>query len=279
MPSELTDVRVERKRPGPNGLGGHTKVFCTFAGHPWGFRFYGRDWLLIRKGNSKTWRSLTREQREQLSAGAFAALESAELALIKRKREAQQFRSGMRTAVTLALRDKQRQTPVQPRSPASVRPASRTPRSRRNVRTSSRRARAPASSDDSSEPPPDLAQVARASVRLRARPGAVAAHSRTARVATGRGRPGHPGTAQGSGCPPACGGCSPCRGMGARGVSGLSLRSVEPGELHRLNRCAWCGARVDSPRVTILWTRAPGRMCSDPVACARRREISRRLVA
>jgi hypothetical protein len=54
---------------------------------------------------------------------------------------------------------------ARPREASHPLPRQRQPR-RQNVRTSGRRARAPASSDDSSEPPPDLAQVAAASARL-----------------------------------------------------------------------------------------------------------------
>jgi hypothetical protein len=66
------------------------------------------------------------------------------------------------------------------------------------------------------------------------------------------------------------------------------LRPITPGDLHPVDRCAWCGAHLSrnllsapTPRVEtrrILWTLAPGPVCIDRVGCARRRERSRRAV-
>jgi len=69
-------------------------------------------------------------------------------------------------------------------------------------------------------------------------------------------------------------------------VSVERLRPIMEGDLHSVERCAWCGARGRREQVTprietrlILWTMAPGPVCVDRIACARRREISRRAVA
>jgi len=64
--------------------------------------------------------------------------------------------------------------------------------------------------------------------------------------------------------------------------SSLHLRSVEVGELHPSNRCAWCGSWASSStlrNVIFVWTAAPGAMCVDRAGCARRRQIANRWVA
>lgn len=54
------------------------------------------------------------------------------------------------------------------------------------------------------------------------------------------------------------------------------LRPSEPGELHPLDRCAFCGARESQEelrRILQRWTASPASVCVDVVACARRSEI------
>ena len=64
-----------------------------------------------------------------------------------------------------------------------------------------------------------------------------------------------------------------------RTTDNVHVRPVEPGELHPMDRCALCGSATSELYATlILLTEAPGVLCVDSVACARRREISRRLV-
>jgi hypothetical protein len=56
----------------------------------------------------------------------------------------------------------------------------------------------------------------------------------------------------------------------------LPLRPVEVGELHSLDRCAWCAAPASDStlKATVwLWTDAPAFVCVDVSACARRNEI------
>jgi hypothetical protein len=165
---DLIDVRIEYGRPCRDGLGGHWKVFCSFAGEEWGFRFYGRDWLFIYKGNTRAWRSLSRKQQAQLRESVLAALERAALSQARRRNEARKFRDGMRWNIGLAIRDMQRRPP-QSRERERARPIARSREPRhRSVRTGTRRTRAgPSSSDD--EPEPDIGRLAAASARMLAR--------------------------------------------------------------------------------------------------------------
>ncbi len=59
----------------------------------------------------------------------------------------------------------------------------------------------------------------------------------------------------------------------------LRLRPIEAGELHPLDRCAWCAAPSSSSTLrgtTLLWTHAPAFLCEDTIGCARRRGARRR---
>jgi hypothetical protein len=62
-------------------------------------------------------------------------------------------------------------------------------------------------------------------------------------------------------------------------MSVVPLRRVALGDVHPYGRCAFCGARSSLRTTALCWTHAPGRVCADRIACTRRREISRRLVA
>jgi hypothetical protein len=146
---ELTGIRIEVRRPrSPNGLGGSTEGSCSFAGTQWGFRFYGRDWLFTRKGNTKAWRSLSRAEQAKLRNEMLAALEQNALGRARRANESRKFREGMHWTVREALRDRQRA----PRRPAR-RPARRvyvSSKSRRHVRRA--QARSPGSKEPSPSP-------------------------------------------------------------------------------------------------------------------------------
>ena len=54
--------------------------------------------------------------------------------------------------------------------------------------------------------------------------------------------------------------------------SRVQLRAVGFRVLHPVAHCAWCGSGSATLRTaSILWTAAPGAVCEDTVACARRR--------
>jgi hypothetical protein len=55
------------------------------------------------------------------------------------------------------------------------------------------------------------------------------------------------------------------------------IRRVPRGELHPYCRCAFCGTSAAALHwTTVRFTLAPGLVCDDIVACARRREVADR---
>jgi hypothetical protein len=152
-PNRVTAVRVELRRPRKeDGLGGSWTATCQFAGRPWRFRFYGREWVFPLE-DDKAWRDLTDQQRAQLRKTILAALENAQLADYHRQNRARRFRDTMRSNVGLALRDKT-PTPLTTTVDSLPRqnPRESAPR-RHTARTTRTGARSPP--EDPSEPSPE----------------------------------------------------------------------------------------------------------------------------
>jgi len=62
------------------------------------------------------------------------------------------------------------------------------------------------------------------------------------------------------------------------GLPLVYLRRAPLGQIHSATRCAWCAsANASVHKTSVRFTMAPGSICDDTVACARRREIAGRL--
>jgi hypothetical protein len=130
-------------------------------------RFWHKEkWTLERRDGSIV---TAQDADEKLIAAVLASIDPIELAAIRRRNRERQLREGMRLHIGSALRDRANTiVPTQHCRPfVAGRSVSRSPRRSSNVRSGSRRARAPArpsSSKDGPEPP----RVARLPRRERA---------------------------------------------------------------------------------------------------------------
>jgi hypothetical protein len=154
----VAGIRVERRAPRAHGLGGGWFVSCEFAGRSWNFRFYGYEWVFPREDDAAAWKALTADQRRQLREAATDALEKAQLAHVHRQNHWRQLRSAMRWEIGAGLRHKLRPAPR--RNVVFYRPRdSRRGDSWRGCAGGGiRRARAPASPEDSEPPPSRVAR-------------------------------------------------------------------------------------------------------------------------